>query len=1035
MCLSGAVMSRDEPLSLPHRPQPPPRPPFPLLASLAPLLAALLIWWVTGSGFALIFAVLSPVVALAGMVDARRSRRRRAQHDLRDYEQALQQFRTSVEERHEELRQARKAQTPSVQDILADPTAAARWRCTDATVVSLGLGTVQSDLRISGTDPAGEHRELRLWAAGLHTAPLIADLAGGLGIVGSRPLARALARGIVVQLCFALPPSECALGAVPANGWAWTAGLPHTQADRRFTIRIGESGPEPNAVFVPVSQAGTAVSLMLHVADRLEDLPPGCATVVRLAGADCAIIMTSPCHAGGLEFRPELVSSEHATRFAVEARRQANRAGLLEAVDPLPQTLALAELNAILSENPPLADRDAAGATTSLRCLLGRSEGGDLCIDLVRAGPHAVVGGTTGSGKSELLVTWVTSLAGTYSPAQVTFLLVDFKGGTAFRPLGELPHCVGLITDLDTRGAARALASLGAELQYRERVLADARAADISDVRVAQSSTPLPRLVIVVDEFASMINVFPELHALFVDVAARGRSLGVHLILCTQRPSGVVRDALLANCSLRLSLRVNNPADSVAVIGTDAAAALDPEIPGRCLVAASAGVMRCQVATAAESDVGAASRRWTTGPVASPPRRPWLDPLPAVITHRDVCGSADAAFADCGGEAGAAWLLGLVDEPERQRYRVARWNPAVDGHLLVVGAAGSGKTNLLARLAAQATGALRAQCVPADVEGTWDALSGASRAVEGGAGVAAEARVLLLDDFDSVCARWDPDHRLVALDMLDMLLRDGPAVGVFVAVAVQRLVGAVHHLSSMCPNLLLLGLPSVQDHVSAGGTAAQFDATLPPGGGHWQGLRIQLCAEDGEPAGRALRSTAPVTPVLNLDRPVLVVSGSPGGAAARWARAARGGSRVLDISGMPALVGADRLEVTEATGSLIVVGDADAWQAQWTLLAALRTRAVIVFEGAAFADYRSIARRRDLPPPLAAGRGHVWVLQPDGVVARASLPVWPIAADPATADPAAADPAAADPGSTCAGTGQGLSTASGGTASTSATGR
>src|SRR5690606_24676261 len=100
-------------------------------------------------------------------------------------------------------------------------------------------------------------------------------------------------------------------------------------------------------------------------------------------------------------------------------------------------------------------------------------------------------------------------------------------------------------------------------------------------VRDIGQAPALARLVIVVDEFAAMLDGFPDLHALFVDIAARGRSLGLHLILCTQRPAGVVKDSLLANCGLRMSLRVNNRADSTAILATDAAALIPATLPGR----------------------------------------------------------------------------------------------------------------------------------------------------------------------------------------------------------------------------------------------------------------------------------------------------------------------------------------------------------------------------------------------------------------------------------------------------------------------
>ena len=123
----------------------------------------------------------------------------------------------------------------------------------------------------------------------------------------------------------------------------------------------------------------------------------------------------------------------------------------------------------------------------------------------------------------------------------------------------------------------RAVRSLAAELRRRERVLRDAMAADVT-------ATEEPRLVVVVDEFRALLEARPALASVFTDVAARGRSLGVHLVLCTQRPAGSIRDELATNCGLRIALRVLDPADSTAVIGTPGAAALPKEPAGAALL-------------------------------------------------------------------------------------------------------------------------------------------------------------------------------------------------------------------------------------------------------------------------------------------------------------------------------------------------------------------------------------------------------------------------------------------------------------------
>ncbi|KFF60910.1 hypothetical protein JF66_01295 [Cryobacterium sp. MLB-32] len=919
-------MLPDEPLVLPLRPSPQPPAAFPVLVTVAPLAAAAVIWFVTGSAFALIFAVLSPVIAVAGMADARRTQRKRAAADRDGYQEGLRALRVSVTERHDELRRTLRLRTPSVRSILAEPTGAGRWRGTKGTSVSLGTGVVSSDVRLSGTAEIGEHRELRLWAASLTDAPVLADAGGGIGIIGQGALTRALGRGVVVQLCFALAPTELMLDGVPGSDWGWTEGLPHTLPHRSHALTVTECR-RPSGPAATTSPGFSGVHLRVLIAERPEDLPPGLATVVRVEGPHRAVVVTSPVYSSGLEFHPELVSAEEAARFAAEAQEQASAAGLLARGCPVPRTLAFSELRR------PVFGGNAAGATAGLACIVGRGESGELGVDLVRDGPHAVVGGTTGSGKSELLVTWVTSLAGTYSPAQVTFLLVDFKGGVAFRPLCTLPHCVGLITDLDASAAERTLASLSAELHYRERILAAAQAADVADARVVRGETPLPRLVIVVDEFATMLNAFPQLHALFVDVAARGRSLGVHLILCTQRPAGVVRDALLANCSLRVSLRVNNAADSQAVIGTDAAAGLTADLPGRCLIMVASGQPRlCQVASTTEADIhavaDAASRPHIGGGAFV--RRPWLDPLPPVVTCNDVA-AVHARSDDPHGD-GDGFVLGLLDEPDQQRYRVGRWDPLTEGNLLVVGGARTGKTTLLRSLrnqsgAAQSgaaqSGAAQsgaAECssaqiglarpiavwsefVPADVEGTWDALTRACRLLDAPWRPPGEHHLLLLDDVDSVCARWDTEHRLEALDMLASLLRDGAAAQMTVVVCVQRLAGVLQNLTSTCQNVLLLRLSNAAEHQAAGGLSAHFNPALPPGGGHWRGLRVQLLSPDVGAPLDVPSALYPTAPCLDRESPLLVVTRSAGGAGSPW-RAARGGpTRVIDLTGRAALSG------------------------------------------------------------------------------------------------------------------------------------
>ncbi len=166
-----------------------------------------------------------------------------------------------------------------------------------------------------------------------------------------------------------------------------------------------------------------------------------------------------------------------------------------------------------------------------------------------------LVGGTTGSGKSELLQALVTGLAVTNRPDELGFVLVDYKGGSAFSDCARLPHTVGLVTDLDAHLTARALTSLDAEMKRRERLFAQASAPRTSTTTAAAASVcrelpPLARLVIVVDEFKALADEFPDFIDGLVRVAALGRSLGLHLVLATQRPAGIVSADMRANVAL-----------------------------------------------------------------------------------------------------------------------------------------------------------------------------------------------------------------------------------------------------------------------------------------------------------------------------------------------------------------------------------------------------------------------------------------------------------------------------------------------------
>ncbi|MBV1938388.1 cell division protein FtsK [Streptomyces sp. BV286] len=245
----------------------------------------------------------------------------------------------------------------------------------------------------------------------------------------------------------------------------------------------------------------------------------------------------------------------------------------------------------VLQLEPPTSDAISARwrmGGQSTMAVVGESYDGPFGIDIRRDGPHGLIAGTTGSGKSELLQTIVAALAVANTPENMTFVLVDYKGGAAFKDCVNLPHTVGMVTDLDAHLVERALESLGAELHRREHILADADAKDIEDyqdlVRREPSHRPLPRLLIVIDEFASMVRDLPDFVTGLVNIAQRGRSLGIHLLLATQRPSGVVSPEIRANTNLRIALRVTDGGESSDVIDSPEAGHISKNTPGRAYV-------------------------------------------------------------------------------------------------------------------------------------------------------------------------------------------------------------------------------------------------------------------------------------------------------------------------------------------------------------------------------------------------------------------------------------------------------------------
>lgn len=404
---------------------------------------------------------------------------------------------------------------------------------------------------------------------------------------------------------------------------------------------------------------------------------------------------------------------------------------------------------------------------------VGAGGAGPVTLDLDHHGPHLLVAGTTGSGKSAFLETLVLSLAHDHSPADLTLALIDFKGGAGLRHCMDLPHVAGVLTDLDTHLASRALTALRREIDERKAALADAGHSSFADWEAAGGAPP--RLVVVADEYQEVIAHYREFLPDLARLAAQGRSLGLHLVLATQRPAGAVTPEVRANVGTTVALRVASESESRDLMGSSDAALIARSTPGRAFVVHGSERTLMQAALPiatptpaitpadqqattepADSLAAAVAARWRHTTYVAPL---WAPPLPAQV---DLPGT----------HAGIA--LGWGDWPARRSQAWITWEVA-HGPVVVAGPPGSGRTTALRAIAAQ--------CARMDLAPTW-LPHGAREAARTIALVAGDpTRVLIVDDAVAALARLDEVDRGHAVDTLALMMSRGDPLAVAFPVA------------------------------------------------------------------------------------------------------------------------------------------------------------------------------------------------------------------------------------------------------------
>ncbi|WP_420437495.1 FtsK/SpoIIIE domain-containing protein [Candidatus Poriferisocius sp.] len=946
------------------------------------------------SPYMALFALLSPVMMGANWFDNRRRHRverrrsqRRAQDSLIDFQVAAQAAHAAEIRRcrdlHPHLAEAvRRIRQPSVRLWERRPDHDDFM----SLVAAQGSVPFVPELAASGHQPAAEAVTVLEQLGPIPHSPISVDLGPGkmLGLVGPRGATIAIARGLLIQAVSFHGPADLAVlvaaDEITSPAWAWTAWLPHIShfsvgRTHLFADHRDAAAESARALADAWSRRGDAHWPQLLVVVDGENLATGRTSPIRpllqgLAGPVSAIVLASSvdqlpaaCTAviegrdlsGSVDLSQsgQTYPSVLATGMSMGLARAVAR-GLARYEDPeqpgvdsaIPDQVSLFDLLGLPTpegDNASQALPDAVATrwrkakdTDGLAAPIGVDGRGTLMADLAADGPHALVGGTTGSGKSELLRTLVASMAAVYSPEQVNFVLVDYKGGSAFDACASLPHAVGLVTDLDDRLAERALRCLEAELRHREQVLRRHGATDLAHYRaLAQSGpevplAPLPRLVVIIDEFAALAAELPGFMDSLVNVAQRGRSLGMHLVLATQRPAGAVSANIRTNTALRIALRVLDAADSVDVLDSPEAAAIGRHRTGRAyarfgpgelvefqcalvtgvtvaqrgprVVLAPDGIPESEPEAAANEEspddltrlVAAVDTAWHSWE-GVPPRQPWPDPLPSMVSLDEL--TADSTL-------GTGVVIALADDPNRQCQYPLTWDPA-EGNALFVGNPGSGTTTALGSLAiALVSRYSPSECHLYALDSGTGQLSPLERLPHCGAVVGPDERdrirrlirrledeldrrmghsrtsqefcpplvVALIDNWGGLAKSLDnlSDHAL--LTSLERLWCEGPAVGLCLVAAADQLSKVNRAIQAATPQTFVfrLGDPALYRQW---GVALDDPVTLPPGRGFAipSGIEIQVAMSEGGLA-RAVAELAAGHPQTDGPPPVETLS-------------------------------------------------------------------------------------------------------------------------------------------------------------------
>ena len=471
-------------------------------------------------------------------------------------------------------------------------------RIPDCDHVYLRLGSSREILKINIIEKEGirndaaaeeEISKFREEALKPHEVPYILDLSAYKKIAVSGADS-AFIEMMIIQTALRTHPDETGIAVFlsreQAEEWGWLSDLPHIYSDdgRRMIAFTEEDAQELCDLCVNESRDIILFNLLNRRFNESEFMSQICFTGtndlkcdlrISVCGDECTVSdFTAGSEMTFIKDQSEVSLAKTACRLP--ARTQSRRQG---------RSFSFLEMHGCKNVDELQIEKrwKTSNISKGIRSLIGCNDAGeDIILDLYekKDGPHGLIAGTTGSGKSELILTMILSLAVNYPPKDLQFILIDFKGGSSMNSLSEgdnvLPHITGTLTNLDNDDMQRVIVQFSIECRKREELmkklssLCNEPVMNASDYRrfwkAEYGLEWIAELVIIVDEFAQLKTEQPEFLSELISIARVGRALGIHLILATQKPAGVVTDQIWSNARFKICLKVSETQDSMEML-------------------------------------------------------------------------------------------------------------------------------------------------------------------------------------------------------------------------------------------------------------------------------------------------------------------------------------------------------------------------------------------------------------------------------------------------------------------------------------